>query len=247
MTIARFFFPESFSLDALIELPDDVTHHIRVRRVRAGDDIVLFDGCGHEARARLVCSNKTANQAQILEVSNISRELRGRITLVQALTNQDKLDWVIEKATELGVHQLILVQASRSVVKLDGDRAKRRTEHGRRLIISASEQCGRNELMQLKEPVSLKQALDACGHLPKLAGVVVDSTESLLSPRILQRIAVTRACAIFIGPEGGWSPEEQKLLLASGSYAVQFGRRVLRTETAGLFATSALTALLDWG
>lgn len=246
MTIARFFCDTDLERDDTIELPDDVAHHVRVRRLREGELIILFDGQGRQAEARISVISKSSCQARIECSRMVSREISGQITLVQAMTSQDKMDWIIEKATELGVKRMIVVQASRSVVKLNPDRASKRAAHGRRLIESASEQCGRNHLMQLLMPYSLKQAIEACKDQPMLACVLSETALPLGSENLLDTVRSHHGCSIFIGPEGGWAPDEQKELLKAGALAVNLGRRVLRTETAGLAAVSALTSLQRW-
>ncbi|AWB33671.1 16S rRNA (uracil(1498)-N(3))-methyltransferase [Orrella marina] len=246
MTTARFFCDTRLEHCDTIELPDDVAHHVRVRRLREGEPIVLFDGKGRQAEARISVISKSLCQAKIESSSLVSREISGKITLVQAMASQDKMDWIIEKATELGVTRMIAVQASRSVVKLNSDRASKRAAHGRRLIESASEQCGRNHLMQLLMPHSLKQAIEACKDQPMLACVLSEAALPLTSESLLETVRRHQGCSVFIGPEGGWAPDEQNELIKAGAVAISLGRRVLRTETAGLAAVSALTALQRW-
>ena len=246
MTTARFYCNAHLEDGMTLELPGDVAHHIRVRRLREGETIILFDGKGTQAKATLTHLSKAGCHASIDSTGQISRELAGQITLVQAIASQDKMDWIIEKATELGVARLIAVQASRSVVKLARARADKRATHGRRIIESASEQCGRNQLMQLHMPHTLGEALELCRADPMFACLVEEASRSLNDENVLAQIKRQHACSIFVGPEGGWSPEEQNVLLHAGAMPVSLGKRVLRTETAGLAAVSALTALLDW-
>jgi len=246
MAIARFYCDTDFSVRDAFELPESVAHHIRVRRLRAGDELTLFDGQGNQAQARLVQASKSGCQAQIEASKAISLELLGQITLVQGMASQDKMDWIIEKATELGVTRMLVVQAQRSVVRLSEQRAQRRLAHSQRIIESASEQCGRNHLMQLLMPLSLDEAILQCGDRPMLACLPNAQTRPLNNETLLEPIRKQRGCTIFIGPEGGWDPSEEKKLISAGAMGTSLGARILRTETAGLAAIAALTALLDW-
>ena len=246
MATARFYCNTDFSVRDPFELPESVAHHIRVRRLRAGEELILFDGRGNQARARLTSAGKSGHLAQIEDSSLLSLELSGQITLVQGMASQDKMDWIIEKATELGVARILVVQAQRSVVRLSGERAQRRITHSQRIIESASEQCGRNHLMQLLMPLSLDEAIVQCNGLPMLACIPDARTRPLSHESLLEPIRKQRGCALFIGPEGGWDPLEQTKLLTAGAMGTSLGSRVLRTETAGIAAVAALTALLDW-
>jgi 16S rRNA (uracil1498-N3)-methyltransferase len=172
-------------------------------------------------------------------------ELAGPLTLIQGLPSGDKMDWVIEKAVELGVQRLIPIAAQRSVLKLTGDRLAKRLLHWQGIVISASEQCGRNRLMHILPPQNLEQALTN-----KALGVVLlcdPAAEDDLSATLLKQQATVHAGVSFlIGPEGGWSNEEIQTTRQSEVSSVRFGQRVLRSETAGLALAAATTALLGW-
>lgn len=246
MATARFYCNTDLSVRDAFELPDSVAHHIRVRRLRVGEEVILFDGQASQARARLIQVSKSSCLVQIEDSDRRSLELSGQITLVQGMASQDKMDWIIEKATELGVARVLAVQAQRSVVRLSGERAQRRSAHCQRIVESASEQCGRNQLMQLLMPLNLDEAIRQCAGLPMLACLPDAQTQPLNHEAVLEPIRKQRSCAVFIGPEGGWDTSEQSKLLAAGAIATSLGARILRTETAGLAAVAALTALLDW-
>ena len=246
MSFPRFFCQTPLAANQTIDLPEALTHHaLRVLRLKNNSQITLFDGLGGQYNAKLLINGKHA-QAQLDEKHTPERELAGEITLVQGLASGDKMDWIIEKATELGVARLLVVQAQRSVVRLSGERAQRRITHSQRIIESASEQCGRNHLMQLLMPLSLDEAIVQCDGLPMLACIPDARTRPLSHKSLLEPIRKQRGCALFIGPEGGWDPLEQTKLLTAGAMGTSLGSRVLRTETAGIAAVAALTALLDW-
>ena len=187
---------------------------------------------------------KTA-QARLGDRNQREAELRGVLTLIQGLPSGDKMDWIIEKAVELGVQRLIPIAAQRSVLKLTGDRLDKRLLHWQGIVISASEQCGRNRLMQILPPQNLEQALTIKG-----LGLVLlcdPAAENDLSATLLkQQAAVHASVSFLIGPEGGWSNEELQTTRQSKVSSVRFGQRVLRSETAGLALVAATTALLGW-
>jgi 16S rRNA (uracil1498-N3)-methyltransferase len=158
MTAPRFYCQDPISGNQTLTLPATVAHHIRVRRLAAGCEIVLFDGRGGEIAGVLDFDGKTA-QVRLTDHRQREAELAGRLTLIQGLPSGDKMDWVIEKAVELGVQRVIPIAAHRSVLKLSGDRLTKRLQHWQGIIIAASEQCGRNRLMQVLPPQSLEQTL----------------------------------------------------------------------------------------
>ena len=244
MTAPRFYCPDPISGTNTLVLPASVTHHIRVRRLAAGCDIVLFDGQGGEIAGVLDFDGKTA-QVRLGDRNPREAELTGALTLIQGLPSGDKMDWIIEKAVELGVQRLVPIAAQRSVLKLTGDRLAKRLLHWQGIVISASEQCGRNRLMQILPPQNMEQALTN-----KDLGLVLlcdPAAEDDLSATLLKQQATVHAGVSFlIGPEGGWSNEEIQSTRQSKVSSVRFGQRVLRSETAGLALAAATTALLGW-
>lgn len=236
----------SFPLPAsgTVVLPDAVAHHaVRVRRLRDGQTIVLFNGMGGEYHARLHIDGRTASAAIDRHVP-VERELPGQMTLAQGLASGDRMDWIIEKSVELGVTTFVPVAARRSVLQLEGKRLEKRLEHWQRLIASASEQCGRNRLMDICAPVSLETWL-ASPAMPGPEDTLLCHPKG--SVPFTQALAhAPRQLCLLVGPEGGWSDEEQAAAHARGAKAVQLGKRVLRTETAGVAMTAAALTLLGW-
>ena len=244
MTAPRFYCPDPISGNKTLTLPETVAHHIRVRRLEAGCEIVLFDGLGGEITGVLDFDGKTA-QVQLGERCSKEAELGGEITLIQGLPSGDKMDWVIEKAVELGVQRVIPVAAHRSVLKLSGERMNKRLLHWKGIVIAASEQSGRNRLMEILPPQSLAQTL-----AQKDLGFVLlcdPAAQGDLSTVLhTQRNRTQEGISFLVGPEGGWSPEEIELSRRHLVDSVQFGSRVLRSETAGLALVAATTALMGW-
>ena len=238
--VSRFFSPEPLPQGDCFELPEALAHHaVRVLRLSAGERIVLFDGLGGEAEAVLEGQGKRWS-ARLVERHSVERESPLELVLVQALASADKMDWVVQKAVELGVSGVIPVRATRSVLKLTGERADKRLAHWREVAVSACEQSGRNRVPQVADITDLRDYLAQHRNGPQR--LILDPVGGRRLAELGQPAGV---CHILIGPEGGWSDEELAACRAAGCTGVTLGPRVLRTETAGLAALAAMQAL--WG
>ncbi|MBT0962905.1 16S rRNA (uracil(1498)-N(3))-methyltransferase [Denitromonas sp. IR12] len=236
--IHRFFCPGPLSAGVSVALPDEAAHHAtRVLRLRPDAAIEVFDGEGHACAATLDSSG-TPVMARLTAALPDEPAPRCRITLVQALATGDKMDWVVQKAVELGVSDIQPVSARRSVVRLDGARAEKRLAHWRKVAVSACEQCGRNRLPQIHEVQTLTQWLVGAQG----GWVLAPAAEQPLRTRALP---ADGRVTLLVGPEGGWDDDELAAMRARGIEALSLGPRVLRTETAGLAAVAAIQAL--WG
>jgi 16S rRNA (uracil1498-N3)-methyltransferase len=228
----RFFIDAALSAGERVALPADVEHHARrVLRLHAGDAVVLFNGRGGEYAGTL-----QEGAVDIARHDAVERESPIAVTLLQAWIATDKLDWVVEKAVELGVARLVLSPAARSVVRLDGARRTARLTKLVQLARAACAQCGRNRVPSLDAADTLKDAL----RLARGAGPAW-----LLDPTATEPLAPRGAHAdgaIAVGPEGGFTADEMALARAAGWHPVALGPRILRTETAGLAALAALQA-----
>jgi len=241
MAAPRFFCPVPVHEHQILALPSELAHYaLRVLRLKDGAPIILFDGSGGQFDAVLQVEGKAAN-AIVGAHHPVEAELKGEITLIQGLPSGDKMDWIIEKAVELGAKRLIPVTAQRSVVQLSPERRAKRLAHWQRIAQSASEQCGRNRVLELSEPVSLEACLRGNPHLGTVLLCHPEADQNLF-----QALGGDSRIALLIGPEGGWSPEEQKTALHHGARPLRFGDRVLRTETAGLALIAAISALQGW-
>ena len=237
--ISRFHFDGVLPPDGEVPLPDAVSHHaLRVLRLGDGEPLVLFDGSGVEVEARLVVRGKQGF-ALLGERHARSRESPLALILVQALASGDKMDWIVQKAVELGVARVIPVQAERSVLRLSGERAQKRQSHWQQVAISACEQCGRNVVPEVEPIQSLTAYLGASAGAHRL--VLAPGGERPLAelPR------PEAALHLMIGPEGGWTEVELETCRGAGAIALGLGPRILRTETAGLAAIAAMQA--RWG
>jgi 16S rRNA (uracil1498-N3)-methyltransferase len=238
----RFYCPQPLPAGAIVDLPEAVAHHLHVVRQQPGDEVMLFNGEGGQVRARLVEIGKRRASAEVVAVEAVEVELPYAVTLAQGLPEgSSKMDWIVEKAVELGVAAIQPLAAARSVVKLSGERAEKRQAHWEGVIVAASEQSGRNRLTRL-------EALQEFG---RYIAQPAEGPRILLSPRATQSLAAwaraTPPCAVtlLIGPEGGFSAAEEEAALAHGALALSMGPRVLRTETAGLAALATLNAAWD--
>ncbi|MFV0284350.1 MAG: 16S rRNA (uracil(1498)-N(3))-methyltransferase [Castellaniella sp.] len=236
----RFFCETPLDAGRRIDLPDALAHHaLRVLRLADGAAITLFDGRGGQYPATLRIEGRHA-RAELGAHESHEGELRGRLTLIQGLASGDKMDWIVEKAVELGAAELRPVAAERSVLRLSGSRLDRRLDHWRAIARAASEQCGRNRLMRIHPPAPLAACLETVQ-----GPALFCHPEGVLDFRAALT-GVRDSLTLMVGPEGGWAPEELALAQRQGLQGVRFGARVLRTETAGLAMAAAATALLDW-
>lgn len=250
MSLPRFFVDLPLAANTRVPLPADIAHHaFRVLRLRDGEDVILFNGQGGQVPARLEAEGK-GGWAALGDHDPREAELPGRITLVQGIASGDKMDWVIEKAVEVGAHAIQPIAATRSVLRLSGDRLDKRLVHWRRIAVAACEQSGRNRVPQVFAPLTTEQYV--------LSGATGDASAPLrliCDPDAKDRLTIlatqrpgdlANGVELLIGPEGGWSPEEMALAARHGVQPVRFGDRVLRTETAGIALVSALSATLGW-
>jgi len=243
----RFFCPPPLVVGAQVELPQQVAQHaLKVLRLRRGDGMTLFDGTGGEYDARIV---GVAGSQLVVELHGWlprERESPLAVTLIQALQVGAKMDLTVQKAVELGVARIVPVVSQRSVVALAGERAARRVEHWRAIVLAACAQCGRNRVPE----VALPERLDVWLARP----VDGDIQRLVLSPRATCSLAMLPSpvlaqaggrLELLVGAEGGLAPEEAQLAELAGFISVRLGPRVLRTETAGLAALAAIQFL--WG
>jgi 16S rRNA (uracil1498-N3)-methyltransferase len=227
-----------------VELPEAVAiHAVRVLRLRAGDALTLFNGRGGEFAATLgAAAGRGRVRAEVGAHDGVERESPLRVTLLQAVARGERMDLIVQKATELGVARIVPLASERSVVRLDERQAAKRLEHWRGIAIAACEQCGRNRLPQIDPVADFDRIADAVRGLELDAG-----TRLLLAPDAPNTLAALApgltSATLLIGPEGGLSGREIDLAGRAGYSACRLGPRVLRTETAPLAALTALQVL----
>ncbi len=246
----QFYLPPPWETQKPHPIPVELLHHLRVRRISEGEDIPIFDGQGQIASATLV---RLGNKSGELAIANVKQDTQCEapygITLAQGLAGGDKMDWVIEKAVETGAATIAPLQCERSVIKLtrssDADRAHKRLIHWRAITQAACEQCERTVLPRVEPIQTIADYLANTDAEIKGALKLVLSTGD--HPSLATTIAPLPAqdVILLIGPEGGFTPEEMELAIKAGFQAVSLGKRILRTDTAGIAAISTIHAILD--
>ncbi len=241
MSVPRFYIPPPLPRSATIELPSEAAHHaIRVLRLRVNDAVQVFDGEGRALDATI--GEITGKRVLLQDLRACAADVESplRIVLAQAMCGSEKMDWVVQKATELGATEIQPVQTQRSVAKLAAERAEKRIAHWRSVAIAACEQSGRNVLPAIHAP----QDFDA--WLESIQGRACSKFILLPDGAISLREQHVRGDAILlIGPEGGFSAEEALMAQQGGFVPIRLGARVLRTETAAIAGIAALQTL--WG
>ena len=253
MAHPRFYSPEKITTGRIIELPHNVVHHaLRVLRLGRGDELILFNGNGGEFLAVIENIDKDGATVGIEAYLDIERESPLAITLGQAVCVNEKMDWIVQKAVELGVSRIQPLDTKLSLVRLSGERAEKRMKHWQQVIISACEQCGRNRIPQVLPLVSLSDWLGAqFNEWKNPSSVNFSSLRFMLSPTARKGLndfpeSVTAAMlTLLVGPEGGLTPEEEAAALVSGFAPLRLGKRILRTESAALAAVAAMQ--MRWG
>jgi 16S rRNA (uracil1498-N3)-methyltransferase len=236
MRLTRVHVPDPLSPGRRHTIGGAAANHIaRVLRLEAGAPLTVFDGRGGEYAARIESLRKDAVVIEVQERSPSSRESSLSLTLAQGVSRGERMDWVVQKATELGVTAIVPVLTERTVVKLDARQSARKLTHWHGIAVAACEQSGRDRIPDIVAPIALHEFLHR---------IDPQATRLLLSPTGTQRVndlkAPERRIIVLIGPEGGLAETEQRAAVGAGFLAVRMGPRVLRTETA---AVAALTLL----
>jgi 16S rRNA (uracil1498-N3)-methyltransferase len=238
MRLTRCFVPAPLAAGDTRLLPKDVSTHLaRVLRARAGQSLTLFDGGGGEYEARIVAIERGGVRVRVqIELHHaIERESPLAVTLLQALARGERMDFIVQKSTELGVTAIVILGGERSVVRLDEPALARRCEHWRAVAISACEQCGRNRVPTIAAAADLASACARSDASSSRLLLAADADQTLTA---LAR--QTSSITLAVGPEGGFSEQELALALQHGFQSCRLGPRVLRAETAPLAALAAL-------
>lgn len=239
----RLHVPARLHVNTTITLDAPASRHVQALRLRRGDRVALFNGDGCEYGAELIEIAKRGAIVQVLEANGSDSESPLAITLAQGVCAAERMDWVIQKATELGVARIAPVITSRSIVRLSSERQERRETHWQNVAIAACEQCRRNRIPE----VLVAQRFDQFIATPPAAQLRI-----ALDPHAQVRIGdlpplgpEDKTVLLFVGPEGGVALDEHALLADRGFSFVRFGPRILRTETAPLAVIATLQAI--WG
>lgn len=228
----RVFVDQPLQAGTVLTLPPDASRHVQVLRLQPGHELVLFNGQGGEWPATVVEMGRRHVTVQPLAHVAVDRELPGHVLLAVGMPANDRFDWLVEKACELGAHEIQPLVCERSVLRLGGERAERKTAHWQSVAIAAAEQCGRTRPLKIQTPLALGDWLEQ----PSCAAAAQRWVLSLHPDAREPRAALQPGSAITLlsGPEGGLSPREEQQALRRGFAPLSLGRRVLRAETAPL-------------
>jgi 16S rRNA (uracil1498-N3)-methyltransferase len=229
MRLSRVYVSTPLNAGSVIELPAPAAQHLaKVLRARSGDEIVLFAGDGCEFAAAIESIRGSRVTAAVGEARHIDRESPLAVTLIQCIARGDRMDVIVQKATELGVARIVPVISRRSVVRLDASQAASKADHWRGIAIAACEQCGRNRLPVIEAPRPLLLHL---GEMPPGGARLILEPSATGSGAAVE---IRATVELAVGPEGGFEAEELEAFRISGFTSVALGPRVLRTETAAI-------------
>lgn len=242
----RFFVtPDQVGEDKIRIQGSDVNHMKNVLRMRPGEEVMVSDGNNRQYCCRVEDYPDGEAVLAILEAGLVDTELPSRIYLFQGLPKQEKMELIVQKAVELGVCQVIPVQTRRCVVKLDAKKAAKKVQRWQQIAESAAKQAGRgyipavSEVMTFQEALAFSEALD----IRLIPYELADGMEG--TRKILDGIRPGQSVGIFIGPEGGFEKEEVSRAVEAGAMPITLGKRILRTETAGIAVLSILMYRLE--
>jgi 16S rRNA (uracil1498-N3)-methyltransferase len=234
----RFFVQQPIVSDRAVVAGPEAHHLIHVMRARPGMRVVLFDGSGAEFTAEVRDVRRNAVGLAVLNREWIDRELPLRLVLAVALPKGDRQKWLIEKAVELGVAEVVPLVTARGVAQP----VAQALERLRRTVIEASKQCGRNRLMQLSEPRSWAELMASTGDIPQRLLAHPEGQPGARDSSFPLPPSSFPAVALAVGPEGGFSADEVEVAMAAGWRRVGLGARILRVETAAIFLVASVVA-----
>ena len=224
----RFYCPAPLHTGLTLSLPPGAARHVQVLRLQPGNVITLFNGEGGEFDATVTRMGRSDVDVEVGEHRPVEREAARAVHLLAGITANERMDWLVEKATELGVASITPLVAERSVLKLKGERAEKKLAHWQGVAVAAAEQCGRNRVPLIHPAVSLKEWLAHAAPGERWVLSLSEGTQAL------SHMAGSAPVTVLSGPEGGLSPTEEALALSAGFLPVTLGPRVLRAETAPL-------------
>lgn len=244
--LPRFFLPPTqFQGDQLVLLDEDANHAARVLRMKEGDRLYALDGLGTLYHAEVTGVDKRTVTCRITGQEPAGGELPVEVTLVQGLPKGEKFEWIIQKATELGVTRIVPVVTERTVVKIQGDRAQDKVRRWQAIAKEAAEQCERAVVPVVEAPVPFRRWLEGGKAASTLRLACLEREGRLPMARALTSPSPEAAIELVVGPEGGFTPAEGEALVESGAIATTLGPRILRTETASLAALAIVGAALE--
>jgi 16S rRNA (uracil1498-N3)-methyltransferase len=232
----RFYCPAPLDTGLTLSLPAGAARHVQVLRMQPGDVITLFNGEGGEFNATVTRMGRSDVDVEVGTHHPVEREATRAVHLLTGITANERMDWLVEKATELGVASITPLVAERSVLKLKGERADKKLAHWQGVAVAAAEQCGRNRVPTVHPAVTLIEWLKKASPGERW---VLSLSEGTLP---LKQMTGNAPVTVLSGPEGGLSPAEDTAALAAGFVPVTLGSRVLRAETAPLAVLAVCSA-----
>ncbi|MFJ9497718.1 16S rRNA (uracil(1498)-N(3))-methyltransferase [Brevibacillus centrosporus] len=229
-----FALPDHFNEHEVTIVGDDVHHIVNVMRSKEGEKIFVSDGAGRSAVAKLVSLSAKEVRATIVELLNEQRELPIRVTIGQGLPKGEKMEWILQKGTELGAYSFFPFSSERTIVKLDAKKEAKKLERWRKIVKEAAEQSHRDVLPELMAPVSFREALKAGEQYTRCA-IAYEKEGGTTMHQVLTEMTADESLLVLIGPEGGFTPDEVAQAEAKGFLSVSLGPRILRTETASQY------------
>lgn len=224
---------------------EDVNHIRNVLRMQPKEQVYISDGGRREYLCEISGFTQTAVTLRILDVYGSNRELPAQITLFQALPKGDKMETIIQKAVELGVHEIVPMATKRTIVKWDDKKTQKKTERWNAIAQAAAKQSKRNRIPVVLPPMSYEKALELAAHMEG-AIIPYENAQGMSKAReTVQNLISKKTIGILIGPEGGFSPEEIELAVSQRVVPITLGHRILRTETAGMTILSILMFALE--
>ena len=237
--MARFHCAVALTADTTLALPPGAARHVQVLRLQPGDALTLFDGHGGEYAATVERMGRSEVTVQVGAHQPIEREAARAVHLAPGMPANDRMDWLVEKATELGVTSIQPLLTAHGVLRLSGERAEKKVAHWQAIAVSACEQCGRNRVPVIHPMRTLADWLGALHDGQDEARAILSLSEGTRPAADLATEPV-QAIRVLSGPEGGLSAAEEALALGRGFAPITLGRRVLRAETAALAALVSL-------
>ena len=235
----RFYHPDTLEINQNIYLDDSTAHHaLQVIRVKIKERFIIFNGDGFDYEVEVISIEKKRLQVNVKAKNKNHSESPIKITLVQSLSTNEKMDWIIQKATELGINEIHPIYSIRSIIKLDATRVEKKLAHWQQVLISACEQSGRSIIPKICKPTTFTKALERNEFNKKTLKLILTPS----GQASIENLGALNEgnIIIFIGPEGGFSEEELKLANSYKYTSLKLGPRILRTETAPLSILSII-------
>lgn len=237
--------PDQVKEDKIFIEGSDVNHMKNVLRMRLGEEVTVSDGNNKQYLCEINEYDNEMAVLHIIEEVASDTELPSKIYLFQGLPKQDKMELIVQKCVELGVYSVVPVATKRCVVKLDDKKAKKKIERWQQIAESAAKQAGRGVIPEVQDVMSFKEALKYAKDLD-IVLIPYELAEGMKETKeIIESIKPGQSVGIFIGPEGGFEKEEVETAISEGAKAITLGKRILRTETAGLTTLSVLMFHLE--